>query len=61
MEIDCSLPERAIQRSVVDRFAQVHGGDVVAGFEVGDRSADAEDFVVGSGGEAHLFHCGLQK
>lgn len=35
--------------------------DVVAGGEVGDGAADAEDFVVGSGGQAHLFHGRFQE
>lgn len=55
------LPERPIERSVVDGFAEVVAVDVVAGGEVGDGAADAEDFVVGSGGQAHLFHRRLQQ
>jgi hypothetical protein len=55
------LPKRPIQRPIVDRLAQVVAVNVIAGGEVGDGAADAEDFVVGSGGEAHFFHGRFQQ
>jgi hypothetical protein len=40
-----------VEHAVVDRLGDVVGIDPVAGFEVGDRAGDAEDLVVGAGGE----------
>lgn len=37
------------------------GGDFFRLVEVGDGAADAEDFVVGAGGEAHFFHGGAEE
>ena len=45
-----------IQRSVIDRFVQMHWADWLAVVEVGDGAGDAEDFVVGSGGETEIGH-----
>ena len=55
-----SLPG-PVERAVVDGFAEMCGRNLVALVEVRDRAADAQDFVVGSGGEAHLFHRRLQQ
>lgn len=53
---ETSTPIRAIQCAVVDGFAEMHGGDVFAGIEVGDCAADAQDFVVCASGKSHFFH-----
>ena len=41
-----SGPIPPIERAVVDRFAEMHRGNVLAAVEVGDGAAHAEDFVV---------------
>ena len=50
------LPVVAVESSVVDGFAEVGDADVFAVGEVGDGAADAEDFVMCAGGQAHVFH-----
>lgn len=55
------LPIVAIEGSVVDGFAEVCDADVFAFGEVGDGAADAKDFVVSAGGQAHIFHRLLQE
>jgi hypothetical protein len=57
--VDCLLSSRKqfpVQRTILDRFANVFALDAVAAGEVGDGSCDFEDAVVGAGGEVHLFH-----
>ena len=44
-----SLP---VQRTIVDGLEEVGGGDTVRLGEVGDRAGDAEDAVIGPGGQA---------
>ena len=51
-----SRPIIPVQRPIVNRFAQVYRGDGIAFIQIGDRAADAEDFVVGAGRKAHFFH-----
>lgn len=53
-----SLP---VQRTIVDGLEEVGGGDTVRLGEVGDRAGDAEDAVVGPGGEAQFFHRLLEE
>lgn len=55
------MPVVAVECSVVDGFAEVGDGDLVAVGQVRDGAADAEDFVVSTGGEAHVFHGLFQK
>jgi hypothetical protein len=51
----CSRPEvRPIQRSVVHGFGDVVALDAFGGDEVGDRSGDFQDAVVGANGEAEV-------
>ena len=40
----------------MDGFGEVLGADVVGSVDVGDGAGEAEDFVVGAGGEAKLVH-----
>jgi hypothetical protein len=51
--VNSKLP---IQPSVVDGFRYVFSRDGFFVSQVGDGAADAEDLVVGSGGEAQLRH-----
>ena len=53
-----SLP---VQRTIVDGLQEVGGGDAVRLGEVGDRAGDAEDSVVGPGGEAQFLHRLLEQ
>ena len=54
-------PERPVEGSVVDRFAQVVALDLFAVVEVGDCPADSENLVVGAGGEAGFLHRRFQE
>ena len=51
-----SSPHLPIQHPIVDRLVQMIRTDFFGVFEVGDGAGDSEDFVVGSGGEAHFVH-----
>ena len=56
-----SVPIPPVERAVIDGFAEMDGGDFFAVVEVGDRAADAEDFVVGAGRQAEFVHGGFQE
>ena len=45
----------------MDGFGDVVLGDALTAFEVGERAGEAEDFVVGAGGKAHVQHRLLQQ
>ena len=47
---ECLSPIRAVERAVLNRFAEMSWGDCVGGFEVGDAARDFQDAVVGAGG-----------
>ncbi len=51
-----SRPIPPVECAVVDCFAQMFDADFLCAGQVGDRAADAEDLVVGPGGEAEFFH-----
>jgi len=51
-------PELPVQHAVVDRFADVFGLDFRAAIQVGNRSGDAQDFVMRAGGKPHLLDAG---
>src|ERR1041385_1200608 len=53
-------PISAVQRSVVNSFGNVRGGDGVGIVEISNRPADFQDSVVGSGRQPEPGHCAFQ-
>ena len=49
-------PQISVQRAILDRFANVVGGDVFGIGEVGDGAGDLEDAIVSAGAEVQLGH-----
>src|SRR5436853_7233721 len=47
-------PHLPIEHPIIDRLIQMRRLNVLTVVEVGDGAADAEDFVVGAGGEAEV-------
>src|SRR5512146_2714032 len=47
-------PQLSVEGAVLDGFADVVDGDLLGGFEVGEGAGDAEDAVVGAGGELEV-------
>lgn len=48
----------AIEHSILDGFFDVMGFDTFGLLEIGDGAGDADDFIVGSGGESQFGDCG---
>ena len=51
------LPKFSVEGSVINRFHQVFNLNVLSVVEVGDRSRQAENLVVRSGGKPHVVNC----
>ena len=54
-------PHLAVQHPIIHGFLNVMFADGVCVFEVGDGAGEAEDFVVGSSGKAHVIHAVFQE
>src|SRR5258707_5460393 len=59
-DVNSSRPISAIKRAVMDGFGDVIRLNLVGVFEVGDRAADFQDAIVGTGGQSQAQHGELQ-
>ena len=51
-----SPPAVTVEAAEINGLAQMFGGDIGAGIEVGDGTSHLEDAVVGAGGETKPIH-----
>jgi hypothetical protein len=54
-------PHSPVERPVADCFGDVLGIDHVGAFEIGDCTRDAQDLIVGAGGQAPFFMTTLRR
>src|SRR6185437_2035874 len=56
-----SRPVAAVERTVLNGFSEMGDGELLGGFEVGDRAGDLENAVVSAGRESLLLHGTLEQ